>query len=120
MESLRALQRSLAVRVGAAVGLLCLVGGAAILYTPRGLALSVWIIGSLFVAAVVGWYAAWLASKPLEAITQAVLHVAPETNGPAPETDKLAIGREYVSSLAYQIYRVHSLQNEQRPGRTPP
>ena len=62
-------------------------------------------------AAVVGWYAAWLASKPLEAITQAVLHVAPETNGPAPETDKLAIGREYVSSLAYQIYQVASLQD---------
>lgn len=65
------------------------------------------LVGSL----VVGWAAGYFAGIPLAAFGDAIIHVSPSENGPAPHTDKLLVGKEYVSSLVYQLYQVASLQD---------
>lgn len=73
--------------------------------------LIIYIILSLMASWAVGYWSARIAVKPLEALGEAILHVAPETTGPAPDMDKLKLGREYVNSLAYQVYQIASLQD---------
>lgn len=52
------------------------------------------------------------ALEPLKAIWQSVLHVDPDHQGtPAPDLNKLHVGRELVTSLALQIYQFASQQN---------
>lgn len=65
------------------------------------------VVGSL----VVGWIASRFSAEPLEAFGNAIIHVSPSQNAPAPKTDDLQIGREYVSSLIYQLYQVASMQD---------
>ncbi len=65
------------------------------------------IVSSLFI----GWMAGYLASVPLAAFGDAIIHVSPSQNAPAPKTDNLQVGKEYVSSLVYQLYQVASLQD---------
>src|SRR3990167_526788 len=49
-------------------------------------------------------------TKPLGMIWQAVLHVAPgHTDTPAPNVDKLTLGREIVTSLSLQVYQLASV-----------
>lgn len=52
----------------------------------------------------------WL-REPLQTLGQAVLHLAPHEQGTAaPQFDNLKIAREYVTSVAYQLYQIASLQ----------
>ncbi len=67
---------------------------------------------TLLGASCVGWWAAHLASLPLKALGNAILHAAPgNTPEQAPNTNDLKIGKEYVTSLAYQLYQIASLQD---------
>ncbi len=72
-----------------------------------GLFAAMSVIGSLLV----GWAAGYFASIPLAAFGDAIIHISPSQNGAAPLTDKLQVGREYVSALVYQLYQVASLQD---------
>lgn len=72
-----------------------------------GIFASVSLLGSLFV----GWTASYFAKIPLAAFGNAIIHVSPSENAPAPQTDNIQVGREYVSSLVYQLYQVASLQD---------
>ena len=52
------------------------------------------------------------ALEPLNAVWLAVLHIDPDNHGtPAPDLNKLHIGRELVTSLTLQIYQFASQQN---------
>lgn len=52
------------------------------------------------------------ALEPLNAIWMSVLHIDPDHHGtPAPDINKLRIGRELVTSLTMQIYQFASQQN---------
>lgn len=55
--------------------------------------------------------AAYMARLPLEAIGKAILHISPSMNTASPQTDNLEVGREYVTTLIYQLYQVASLQD---------
>lgn len=68
------------------------------------------LVGSL----IVGWLAGYWASLPLKALGEAISHVSPSQNVAAPQTDKLKIGQEYVSSLIYQLYQIASLQDNKQ------
>ncbi|MES2971923.1 MAG: ATP-binding protein [Patescibacteria group bacterium] len=65
------------------------------------------ISGSLLIA----WQAGKLARVPLEAFGNAIIHISPSENAPAPQTDQLRIGSEYVTRLVYQLYQVASMQD---------
>ena len=68
--------------------------------------------GIIFSSAIVSTLAGWLAKLPLKTLGQAILHIAPNEVGvKAPTLEHLKIGRQYVSSLAYQLYQVASLQD---------
>lgn len=73
--------------------------------------ISIFIVGSTLGALIVGWSAEHFAEIPLKALGNAILHVAPSENAPAPQTDNLTVGKEYVSNLVYQLYQVASLQD---------
>ena len=115
MEQLKDLKKNLATRIGMVAGVvIASIGVALTVFTPNvslEAMVGLWLLAGLLAGAVIGWFSAWLASKPLLAIGQAVLHVAPETTGPAPNVDKLSIGQEYVNTLAYHIYQIASLQD---------
>ena len=52
------------------------------------------------------------ALEPVKAIWQAILHIDPEHQGtPAPDINKLKIGRELVTSLVLEVYQFASQQN---------
>ena len=52
------------------------------------------------------------ATKPLENIWQAVLHVSPSrTNIPAPDLDSVTTGKELVTALVTQIYQLASQES---------
>lgn len=62
------------------------------------------------------WLGAYVLSrqllKPFHALWQAILHVAPDTNSvPAPNVQKLRMGRELVTSLAARVYQFASQQD---------
>jgi len=66
-------------------------------------------IGAAFITALVSSSSAKI---PLEAFGQAIAHITPgDEKVGAPKFDSLSIGREYVTSLAYQLYQIASLQN---------
>lgn len=66
----------------------------------------------LIMAAVLSSNAATKALKPVETIWQAVLHIDPDHHStPAPNLDKLKIGRELVTNLVLQIYQFASQEN---------
>ncbi len=63
-------------------------------------------------SALIGIVAGSLAKLPLAAMGQAILHIAPNEAGiKAPTFEDLRIGRQYVTSLAYQLYQIASLQD---------
>lgn len=115
MEQLKNTKNSLTIRIGLVAGLLIAsVGGTITLFLPdvsQVVQVLVWFVTGAIGGVSIGLFGAWLASKPLEVIGQAIFHVAPNTTGPAPNIDSLTIGREYVNSLAYQIYQIASLQD---------
>lgn len=50
--------------------------------------------------------------QPLQTIWQAILHIDPDHHGtPAPNLDKLRVGRELVNTLVLQVYQFASQQN---------
>ncbi len=52
------------------------------------------------------------ALEPVKAIWQAILHIDPDHQGtPAPDLNKLKIGRELVTSLVLEVYQFASQQN---------
>ncbi len=54
--------------------------------------------------------AADFAMQPLKAIWQAIVHIAPnEQQVPAPDIDKLVVGKALVASLAAQVYQIVSV-----------
>jgi signal transduction histidine kinase len=82
--------------------------------------LSLPLVVSLGIAAGVAAVAALIISgmaakgalEPLKAVWLSILHVDPEHHGtPAPDLNKLKIGRELVSSLTLQVYQFASQQN---------
>lgn len=73
--------------------------------------LALFVILSLAGSLCVGWAVGYLVGIPLQAIGNAIMHISPSENAVAPQTDKLQIGREYISSLAYHLYQVASLQD---------
>jgi signal transduction histidine kinase len=69
--------------------------------------------GALFISLVTASVVSALASKPIQTIWQAVLHISPSEHGfPAPELDKLRIGRELVTNLLGQIYQLNEVTSE--------
>lgn len=70
-------------------------------------------VGLSFISALVtSLYASQLARIPLAALGQAVMHVAPSGTGiKAPQFNDLKIGRQYVTSVAYYLYQIASLQD---------
>lgn len=63
----------------------------------------------------VAWLAGRLASKPLEAFGDAILHISPGAEAAAaPRTEQLRVGREYVSQMVYQLYQIASLQDNKQ------
>lgn len=115
MEQLKNTKRSLAIRIGLVATLLITILGAASTFLlpelPMLHQLIIWMFGGLLTGIVIGLFGARAAGKPLRAIGEAILHVAPETSTPAPDIDKLKIGREYINALAYQVYQIASLQD---------
>ncbi len=69
------------------------------------------IIFTMLSAVLTAWAAGYLARIPLAAMGHLILHISPSENAPAPQTDNLQIGREYITNLAYQLYQVASLQD---------
>jgi signal transduction histidine kinase len=60
----------------------------------------------------ISWLAGHWASLPLRALGSAILHASPGSSpDQAPSTQDLKIGHEYVTSLAYQLYQIASLQD---------
>lgn len=86
------------------------------LYSTHRLPVMV-LAGLLFicmslVSLLVAFTAGMLARAPLEAFGNAIMHIAPESTGvAAPSLEHLKIGRQYITSLAYQLYQIASLQN---------
>ena len=115
MEQLKPTLRALTVRIAVVATLLMAsVGlGMEVVMSDASaiMRIAVWLVASLVIGTSVGWFTAWLVGKPLETIGRAVLHVSPEAQGPAPDINKLSIGREYINGLAYQIYQIASLQD---------
>src|SRR3989344_6816336 len=72
---------------------------------------AVFIIISAVSSLLVGWVAGYFAGIPLTAFGNAIIHVSPSENAPAPPTENLKVGSEYVSSLVYQLYQIASLQD---------
>ena len=67
---------------------------------------TTFILASLS-AALVSWLASVYLVKPVRFIWQAVLHIAPDAaNTPAPDPKKIIIGREFVTTLAANIYQI--------------
>lgn len=71
----------------------------------------IYIVFILLGSYLVGSSAGKFANMPLEAFGNAILHVSPSQSAPAPEPEKLQIGREFVTSLVYNLYQIASLQD---------
>lgn len=53
------------------------------------------------------------AVDPLKSLSQAILHVTPGEHGtPAPNLDRLRVGRELVTNLSLQVYQLASLSQQ--------
>lgn len=115
MEHFKDTRKSLAVRIGLVALIMIISLGAAFVFLapelPVVYRISVWLIGSLMAGFGIGWIASLMAAEPLKALGDAITHVSPEASGPAPDITKLQIGREYVNTLAYQVYQIASLQD---------
>jgi signal transduction histidine kinase len=73
------------------------------------------IILSAATTGVTAWYAGHYATIPLHAFGNAILHLSPsESPSSAPQTDNLEVGREYVTSMVYQLYQIASLQDNKQ------
>jgi signal transduction histidine kinase len=70
-------------------------------------------VTALLVSLVTALVVSGLATKPLQTIWQAILHISPSEHGfPAPEIDKLHLGRELVASLLGQIYQLNEVADK--------
>ena len=78
------------------------------LIVSLGIATVIAIVIAIFTSAM----AAKGALEPLKAVWLSILHIDPEHHGtPAPDLNKLKIGRELVTSLTLQVYQFASQQN---------
>jgi signal transduction histidine kinase len=69
------------------------------------------LVGLIYASFLAKAYSSYML-QPLKAIWQLILHISPEQNSvPAPETDKLKIGRELVTNLAGQVYQLTDIAN---------
>lgn len=75
------------------------------------LLMGLFILAVIMGALIIGWAAGYASGIPLKGIGDAIMHISPSQNMAAPKTDKLKIGRAYVSSLSYHLYQVASLQD---------
>ncbi len=74
--------------------------------------IATYVILASVASAISGLVAGQMSRIPLEAFGNAILHVSPSEHGSkAPQTDNLKIGREYVTSMVYQLYQIASLQD---------
>lgn len=65
---------------------------------------------SVITAIIITFAAADFAMQPLHAIWQAIVHIAPnERQVPAPNIDKLVVGKALVASLTAQVYQIASV-----------
>jgi signal transduction histidine kinase len=95
-----------AVSVGASFAVIQL-GLAPLVGLLAGLALTA--VASALVARQLSRYA----QQPLKALWQAILHLSPTDHGvAAPDTDKLQLGRELVTSLTAQVYQLASVASQ--------
>lgn len=74
------------------------------------------LIGSLVAVTVLSLILASVAAgfvlQPLKLLWQAILHVSPDHTGtPAPDVDKVRVGRELLTSLTLQVYQFASHQD---------
>jgi signal transduction histidine kinase len=96
----------------AAIAVLVAGGLWVIYYSAPGLLPVAYAIIPLSAIVLALWFADWLAKlalKPLRLIWQAILHVSPEHTGtPAPNLERIGMGRELVSRLVMQIYQLAS------------
>lgn len=96
----------------------CIASGAFWLYHASVIPWWQTVIG--FVAAtvlgsyIIGLFAGRLAQAPLAALGDAILHISPNHAGAkAPQFESLHIGRQYVTTLAYNLYQIASLQDNE-------
>lgn len=93
---------------------LLLIGGVwfavAYLHLPLGfVALGAYGV-SVITAIIITFAAADFAMQPLHAIWQAIVHIAPnERQVPAPNIDKLVVGKALVANLTAQVYQIASV-----------
>ncbi len=89
--------------------------GGWLLYDKYDFAFTQLAIGFVIVTAIgallTAWVASHAASLPLAAFGKAITHISPSASGPAPNTNTLRIGREYVTKLVYQLYEIASMQD---------
>lgn len=77
---------------------------------PISLIIGVAIVLALAGAALVATFSSRLLIEPVQALWQAILHLAPNSPAtPAPEVEKLRLGRELVTNLTAQIYQLATM-----------
>jgi signal transduction histidine kinase len=70
-------------------------------------------VGVLVICLITALYITKLVTSQLQAIWQAVLHISPTEHGiPAPELERLQLGRELVQSLLGQIYQLNDMSEK--------
>jgi signal transduction histidine kinase len=86
--------------------------GSEILAVPVLLSLGLAAVVALIVAMPLSSILAKATLEPLKSIWLSILHIDPEHHGtPAPDLNKLKIGRELVTSLTLQVYQFASQEN---------
>ena len=81
----------------------------------RTLQITVWAILSGLIVLFTAYLAVITTSKPLKSLSDAIIYAGHSSRGgSAPQTDKLNLGRELVTSLALQVYDMASMTEQSR------
>jgi len=101
-----------------------LIGGIWYAVTHLGISLGYVALGayavSIIMTFIITFAAADYSMQPLQAIWQAVVHLAPhEQRVSAPNINKLVVGRVLVSHLAAQVYQIASVAEQAGPAPEP-
>ncbi len=93
---------------------LLLIGGIWYMVAHMALPLGVVALGaycvSVIMTFIITFAATDFAMQPLRAIWQTIVHIAPnEQQVPAPDIDKLVVGRVLVANLAAQVYQIAAM-----------